>query len=295
MHVTGRTVALLKRPQSQAVVLAVAGVLLLALPLGAQDIPMPAGFGVFAGSYVLPTGDSIRVEFTDGSLTVDWPGGDLFRLSDARKDSRVLAVEAKSVRLMAALARRDRDAIAGLMITSPGTMSAYIDATLELLSPALNDKNSVDDSEVELLGTVYRDEDSEFGFGDDGWGWQVYLRIVSPMGGETVRLVWDGVSGALMHRGTGGEPPSTSRLIFTPRRPGRSWIRVYDPPSGTTPMLREVDAAHRALTFPARFVAYDVDTHHSVGLRFRRAAPGDPMVLEIGPLTGGGIQGVRSN
>jgi len=255
---------------------------ILVRDISAQEPHHGFDLSIYEGSYILPDGDSLFVIVAGDGLAIEMPGGNLFRFSDYRADSRILEVERRTLELMDAMVQGDRSRIAALFGSSSGPMEEYISSTLEIISPAFAE--DAESSRYEVVATVYRDEDSDYGFEDSGWGWQTYIRFFDGPEDVMVRLVWDGVSGSLMHRGIGGTPPIATRLHFELRNPARSWIRAYDPSTQTTKRLREVERSSRSRMTPARFSAYDVDTHQTVGLRFRRDMPEDSMRIEIGPL-----------
>ena len=247
-----------------------------------HDAMSPPDLSVYQGTYRLPNGDSLMVRAEEDGLVIRMPGEDLFQFSDHRADSRVLAIEAKSQALIEALADRNRLRIADLMGGSNGPIEDAVSNLLEVTSPAFQTLKSA--SPYEVIGTVYRDEDSNHGFEDDGWGWQIFLRFDGDPDDVVVRLVWDGPSGILMHWGTVGEPPTADSLRFESRAPSRSWIRAFDPTTKTIRRLREMERETRASMIPARFSAYDVNSHQTVGVRFRKESPEAPMRVEIGPL-----------
>lgn len=250
--------------------------------VSAQDARPTPDLAVYEGTYLLPNGDSLLVEAWRSGLMIRMPGGDLFQFSDRRSDSRVLAVEARSRALIEALADRDRQRIADLIGGSNGPSAEAVSSVIEVTAPAFQARAG--ESPFRVISTVYRDEDSDHGFEDDGWGWQTFLQFDGDPDDLVVRFVWDGSSGILMHWGTGGEPPRADSLRFEPRAPSRSWIRAFDPATETTRRLREVERETRASMIPARFSAYDVGSHQTVGVRFRKASPGGPMRIQIGPL-----------
>jgi len=238
----------------------------------------PSPFAVFDGTYELEDGRTLVVRAGGEGLVLSSRALDLFAFSELRADARVRAVERRSRELALALAAGDRRAVETLV--GPGAVDG-VPRFLELWDElALGEELRG----VEALGTGYRDEDAERGFSDDGWGWETFLRASFGGRERTLRFVWDGRSGELVHAGLDKELPRAGELAFAPRRPARSWIRVFDPGSGTTLRLRELPADARSAALPARFVAYDVDTHQTVGVRFRREDPGAAMRLELGPL-----------
>ena len=247
-----------------------------------QEAAAGERFSIYSGVYVLPSGDSLIVESEGEALLIEMPGGNLYRFSDFRTDSRVLAVEQKTRELMDATVAGDRARIAFLFGASSGPMDEYIDSYLEVMSEAL--AAHPEHSRYEIDATEYRDEDSDYGFGDSGWGWQTYIRFFGTTEDVFARIVWDGLTGNNMHRGIGGSPAVAPRLRFMPRAPRSSWIRTYDPNSATILRVREVEHPGREQMIPARFIAYDVATHHTVGVRFRKDSPDEAMRIEIGPL-----------
>ena len=250
--------------------------------VSAQDARPTTDLAAYQGTYLLPNGDSLIVEAWRSGLIIRMPGGDLFQFSDRRSDSRVLAVETQSRALIEALADRDQQRIADLIGGSNGPIAEAVSSLIEVTAPAFQVRAG--ESPFRVISTVYRDEDSDHGFDDDGWGWQTFLQFDGDPDDVVVRFVWDGSSGILMHWGIGGEPPRADSLRFEPRAPSRSWIRAFDPATETTRRIREVEREARASMIPARFSAYDVDSHQTVGIRFRRVSPEDPMRIEIGPL-----------
>lgn len=248
----------------------------------AQEPASGSDFDVYAGTYVLTGGDTLIVAASGDGLVIEMPHGNLFRFSDHRADSRVIAIEHKTRQLMDSMIRGDRSRMAELIGASPGPMEEYIESTLDIISPAFAANATA--SRYEISATVYRDEDSDYGFEDEGWGWQTFVRFFGHSEDVVVRIVWDGGTGFLMHRGIGGTPPAATRLSFRPRKPARSWIRAYDPDTQTIKRLREVDRSNRVAMTPARFVAYDVETHQTIGVRFRRDILDDRMRIETGPL-----------
>lgn len=199
-----------------------------------------------------------------------------------RADTRVLESEQKTRDLMDATIAGDRQKIATLFGASNGPMKDYIDHYLNVISGAL--KANPNHSRYKIIATAYRDEDSANGFEDDGWGWETYVRFEGSQKDIVIRVVWHGISGHHMHTGIDKKPPSASSLRFKQRLPSRSWIRAYSPDSGTILRIREVAKEKRSLMIPARFVSYDIATHNTVGVRFRREKKDGPMRIEIGPL-----------
>lgn len=239
-------------------------------------------FEIYVGKYKLSDGRHLIVNTNNNELMVEIDRGSLLEFADIRADSRVVAIEKKTAELFNATISKDRKRIAELFITSPIDMDDYIDGHFDILEPALALKPKL--NEFDIISTSYRDEDSEYGYGDASWGWETFTKFSDGKKDVIVRIVWDGVSGHNAHRGTGKFPIIKNKLSFKPRMPSRSWIRVYSPETQKTQMLRELPREIRKNTISARFVAYDIDTHNTVGIRFRKPEKEGEMTLEIGPL-----------
>ncbi len=259
-----------------------------AISVVAQD------FSVYEGAYSLSDGRKITVNAMPGGVRLHLENGDLFQYSDYKMDERVLFIEEKTMDLISATILNDREKIKVLFGDSNGSMSDYIDNYYQLVGDLIT--GSSNNIEYETVTTVYRDEDSDYGFEDNGWGWETYVSISDGDQKNTIRIVWDGITGNHMHTGTGKEIPTTSSLVFMARSPSRSWIRALDPGSHTIKRIREVEREKRSSMIPARFVAYDINTHQTVGIRFRKEATSDAMKMHIGPLGSELLEiGVRSN
>jgi hypothetical protein len=237
---------------------------------------------VFEGTYVGPDDSSIDVSAQADGLMLRTNGFDFLRHSDLRSDARVLACEAKTSDLIEASRTGDSQRIAELFQQSSGDTAARVRHYHETFADIFFSGDPPDS--FELLGTLYRDEDAKHGFSDAGFGWETFARLVWSERERTIRFVWDGTSGEIQHQGFDKQLPRASELVFAPRAPARSWIHVYDPATGTTPMIREVQRERRAALMPTRFVAYDVDANQTVSMRFRRLDTDAPMTLELGPL-----------
>lgn len=246
-------------------------------------ISQSSKYSVYSGTYSLSNGDKLVVKAEGEKLVMKSLTGNLLDYSDSGADARVIYFEQKTFDLMEASVKDDRKKIAELFGASNGPMDQYIENYLEIISEALSLNSG--NPHFEIIGTVYRDEDSNYGFEDGSWGWECYVRFT---GGndenKTVRVVWDGVSGNNMHRGIGKVPPVINELVFEPRLPSRSWIRAYSPDTKTILRVREVERELRKNMVPARFVAYDISTHNTIGIRFRKAESDQKMQIEIGPL-----------
>lgn len=257
---------------------------LAVLLTAAQDdgaSPSP-GFDMFAGAYALEDGRVLTVEARPGGLVATLDAGSLLDYADTRGDSRVLDVEARTTALMTATLAGQRDRVAALLGDADPASPDYVAGHFEVMAPMIDAYER--HGRFEIAATVYRDEDSDNGFEDQGWGWEVFIRFEAGDEDAFARLVWDGNDGRNTHRGSGRAPPRLSALSFDPRAPSRSWIRVYDPHTQTTRRLREMPREHRMDAIPARFVAYDIAVHDTVSMRFRRPDPSAAMRVEIGPL-----------
>ncbi|WP_448570052.1 hypothetical protein [Thalassotalea ganghwensis] len=256
-------------------------VLLLFLPLknlASELIP----FEIYDGIYKLTDGRNVTVTSTNEELLLAIDSGSLLEFADIRADSRVIAIEEKTAQLMNSTILNNRKRIAELFVKSPGNMDDYIDGYFDVIAPALALKPKL--SEFEVINTTYRDEDSDYGYGDKSWGWETFTQFARGDKEVMVRIVWDGVSGHNVHRGTGKLPVVKEELNFKPRKPSRSWVRVYSPDTQKIQMVRELPREQRKSVIPARFIAYDIDTHNTVGIRFRKENDDANMVMEIGPL-----------
>ena len=88
---------------------------------------------------------------------------------------------------------------------------------------------------------------------------------------------------------------TASTLTFKPRSPSRSWIRAYNPSSNVILRLREVERDKRSSMIVARFIAYDITTHNTLGIRFRKTSADGKMMLQLGPLGSAvAVTGVRN-
>jgi len=249
---------------------------------------------VYSGNYSLVDGKTFVVIASEDRLEIKGVGINLFSMSDSRVDPRITAIEQRSIALIKATLNGDRGNIAKIMDFSGESLNEYVDNYLNVMAIVINDKNRVTDIKPTL--TVYRDEDSDHGFEDNSWGWETYINIATSSTSHTVRLVWDGYTNKHMHTGMGKETPYRNVMNFLIRKPSRSWIRVYDPSSQTIKRLREIEEVKRADAIPARFVAYDVDTHQSVAVRFRKNSQSANMSIEVGPLGSALVKtGVRQN
>jgi len=247
----------------------------------AQTIDTNHNLSLFDGVYLASDGSSFEVISAKNNLRIIY-SGNLFDFSDSKVDERYVRAEQKSLDTIRALIRDDREVLSKLFGAAPGSMDDYIESTSEIIAAEVD---LTDQSlKLQILGSVYRDEDSAFGFEDNGWGIQSFILATWDSGESSIRFVWDGITGDLMHRGTGGFPPSISELEFSIRPPSRSWIRMFDPEDGLSKRIREVDGSRRSSLIPARFVAYDLASNQSVSVRFRRESIDGPMRLEIGPL-----------
>lgn len=239
-------------------------------------------FKVFGGKYKLPDGRYISVIPNHDGLSLQIDSGSLLEFADINADSRVLAIKKKTSDILNAAINGDRTRVAELLQKSPGKMEDYVDSFFDVLEPALNLKPKL--NEFRTVSVTYRDEDSEYGFADKSWGWETFTTFSKNNKEVIVRLVWDGILGHNVHRGTGKFPISKDTLEFQARKPSRSWIRVYSPETKQIQMVRELPRESRKNIVPARFIAYDIDTHNTVGIRFRMQETAASMRLEIGPL-----------
>lgn len=239
-------------------------------------------FAIFAGTYQLADGRTLTIVPHSDRINASLSEGSFLDYADNRIDPRLLAVEARTAELMDASIAADLGKVAQLLGVHPIDDLPYIEGHMEIIAAALAAYR--EHGEYQVVATTYRDEDSDYGFEDQSWGWETYVRFEAGEEDEYVRISWDGMSGLNMHRGTGRMPPELGELAFTPRAPSRSWIRVYDPKAGITQRVREMAREDRDLAIPARFIAYDIDTHVTVGIRFRKPEADGAMHVEIGPL-----------
>ncbi len=247
----------------------------------AQSTDSDHDLSFYDGVYVASDGSSFEVMSASDTIRIIY-SGNLFQFSDSKADERYVRAEKKSLDTITALIQDDRESLRKLFGAAPGSMDEYIESTSEIIAAEVD--LSDQSLKLQVLGSVYRDEDSAFGFEDNGWGIQSFIRATWDSGDTSIRFVWDGVTGNLMHRGTGGYPPSISELVFSIRPPSRSWIRMFDPDDGISKRIREVDKSKRSSLIPARFVAYDSASNQTVSVRFRRESVDKTLRLEIGPL-----------
>lgn len=237
---------------------------------------------VYDGLYELENNQTLKVFTKNDKLVVKLIGQNLLDYSDSRVDSRVRKIEGKTKDLIEATLANNRKKISELFIESNGAMEEYIDGYFETMKPVIN--SNPEQTAYKIISTIYRDEDSNYGFGDQGWGWETYILFQNNNKDIFVRIVWDGITGKNVHRGGIGKlPPKKEELEFSIRKPSRSWIKAYDPSSQTIVRVREVDKSKRMNMIPARFIAYDIDTHSTIGIRFRKEKK-SPMSIELGPL-----------
>jgi len=239
---------------------------------------------IYEGIYKLDNNLIVEVIAVNGKLKIKLNNGNLLDYSDTKTDVRVLEVERKTRELIQATIENDRKKIAELFIKSPvdTDMKDFIDGFIDVMQPAL--KANPDRTDFQIITTIYRDEDSNYGFEDEGWGWETYILFKGIEKNIYARIIWDGPTGKHIHRGIAKSPPIKSELEFSVRLPSRSWIKAYDPKSQTITKLRDVSKNETPDMIPARFVAYDIETHNTVGVRFRKNEKHLPMRIEIGPL-----------
>lgn len=237
---------------------------------------------IYEGRYKLNNNEIVEVVAENDTLKIKLKNGNLLDYSDTKVDSRVIDIERKTNELIQATIANERNKIADLFIESNGDMNDYIDGFIDVMQPAL--KATPDRTEFKIITTIYRDEDSNYGFDSESWGWETYILFKGIENDVYSRIIWDGPTGKHIHKGIGKYPPVKNQLEFLVRLPNRSWIKAYDPKSDKIIKLRDVSKNDRKNMIPARFIAYDIETHNTVGVRFRKTDKQLPMVIEIGPL-----------
>ena len=121
-------------------------------------------------------------------------------------------------------------------------------------------------------------------------GGQLMRKVYWPDGkSRIIRYHWQPKTYFIDEWGLDKPVPFREKMVFIPRAPFRSRINVYNPKQQKTMLLRAVAKEDQDFTIPARFVAYDVDIHQTVSIRFRVLEEGG-QYMEIGALENGLLQ-----
>lgn len=82
------------------------------------------------------------------------------------------------------------------------------------------------------------------------------------------------------------QPAFKKNMTFSPRKPFRSRINVYDPKQKITTLLRKIEKKERKDALPARFVSYNIEINQTVSVRLRIFEDGIQF-MEIGAIENG--------
>ena len=248
-------------------------------------------YSIFEGTYKTADGTAFYVKSKDASLTISTDSINLYRYSDSWADERVQKCNEKSLQLIQATIDNDKDKIKILFGDSPMDMDQYIEQYLSMHKDVL--LASPKPIRYEVANTFYVDEISNHGHEPNGWRWTSYCRVYWEDGSnKIIRYNWQPKTYFIDEWGLDKPLPFKKEMIFSPRTPFRSRINVYDPTSGTTKLLRNMDKADRASAIPARFVSYNIEINQTVSVRFRILENGE-QYMEIGAIEEGLL--VRAN
>ncbi len=141
----------------------------------------------------------------------------------------------------------------------------------------------------EVDNTFYVDEISNHGHESNGWRWTTYSTIYwEDERTKIIRYNWQPKTYFIDEWGLDKPLPFKNKMSFKARPPFRSRINVFDPISGVTKLLRNIEKDDRHEAIPARYVSYNIEINQTVSVRFRILENGE-QYMEIGALEMGDL------
>ena len=239
-------------------------------------------YAIFDGTYRTSDGTAFYVKSKDAALDISTDSINLYDYSDSWADERVQKCNQKSLQLIQATIDNDKEKLKALFGDSPMDMDQYVEQYLSMHKDVL--LASPKSIKYEIANTFYVDEISNHGHEPDGWRWTSYCWVYWEDGSrKIIRYNWQPKTYFIDEWGLDKPLPFKQKMTFSPRDPFRSRINVYDPTSGTTKLLRNIDKADRGSAIPARFVSYNTEINQTVSVRFRILENG-AQYMEIGAI-----------